>query len=751
LSAAHLLLDALDALTGSLQLHDVLDRLVKIVRVIEDRPRASVFLWNDRTAILELAASDGEPRVEVGHLLKIADASPYMRRAVSTRSSVLADFAAIPADARGAAGSYLVESMIVPLVRADTLLGVLTVDETRSDHPFSQRESGLIERVAAQAAVAVENARLYESQRRLAHVSDTLAQLSIAVSTQALDDAMPDLLETSAGLIGASGAILARRVSGGWSTEYNYGAQGLKAFYTDEESAARSRMAATHTAQHVPDVFSDPDLDPRIAAQLGYRSYVSLPLLLQDRIVGALSFLFSDTTPGFDETTWMFFERLEYIVASALESRRLFDELNRRADYANALNRINDAVHSTLQFDEILGRVVVETAHAAGVDATAIHICEAGRWRFTHTYGLPKALSSARLTNDQAPISMAVVNGRETLVLDDIAADERFRRSIVTDFNIAAIIAVPLLTRDSVTGVLFAGCYNGPSRFDRDQVDFMVKVGNTVSLAMENARLYEGEHRIAETLQHALLAVPEHVQGVRFAHAYRSASEAASVGGDFYDVFELDPDTVGVLVGDIAGKGLEAAVLTSLLKNTIRAHAAERPRSPAEAIALTNDMVLKVTPPESFATVFFAALDRRSGEVAYTNAGHPTAFIRRASGAVDGLASNSPLVGGLPEPGFDQDFAVLNPGDVLLMYTDGVTEARSGDQFYGQARVADTLSRTQVSDPASAVRGLIEDVLSFTGNRLSDDVAVLAVMRDEKGLESRAAQAVEVPADGHVG
>jgi sigma-B regulation protein RsbU (phosphoserine phosphatase) len=164
-----------------------------------------------------------------------------------------------------------------------------------------------------------------------------------------------------------------------------------------------------------------------------------------------------------------------------------------------------------------------------------------------------------------------------------------------------------------------------------------------------------------------------------------------------------------------------------------------------------NDIVLKVTAPESFATVFFAALDRRTGDLVYTNAGHPTAFVIRRGGVVDGLASNSPLVGGLPEPGFEQDRTVLNPGDVLLMYTDGVTEARSDDRFYGQKRVSDTLARMHISDPASAVQGLMEDVLAFTGNRLSDDVAVLAVMREFEGAGPSVSQTVAVPANGHPG
>lgn len=747
LATARLLQDALEVLSQSLDLAEVLNRLVRIVVRMSSRPRASVFLWEEDAGLLRLTASSGDPQVPLGMVMPLKEASAFMRDAVARRSAVLADFATIPAYRRGRAREHgLVSSLIVPLSWDGVLLGVLTVDETAFDKPFDDREVKLIEGIAAQAAAAIENARLFASQRELATSSQALAQVSILVSTMDFDRAIPLVLEASCRFVRCHGAILARRVPGGWETTHRFGHDMLQLpdFFADAQAPTRSRMLETLTAQHVRDVALEPGVDVDLAQRAGYRSYVVLPLQLQDRPIGALSFYFKEPREGFSQVEWGFFERLQYIVASALENRRLFDELSRRAHYADALNRINETVHSTLAFDEIMGRVVIEATRAGGVDATAVHMYEDGHWRFSHSYGLPHELTSARLREEQAPMSMTVIRERQVLVVPDIDADPRFQATAVKAFSIRAVIAVPLFSRDQVVGVLFSGCYGGPARFDREQIDFIVKVAYTVSLALENSRLYEGEHRIAETLQQSLLALPERVRGVRFAHAYRSASEAAYVGGDFYDVFELERDMVGILVGDIAGKGLEAAALTSLLKNTIRAHAAERPASPDTVLALTNDIVRRVTPTESFATAFLGTLDTKTGELTYTNAGHPTAFIVAPGGGLTELPSNSPLIGVLEAPGFARSMARLDAGTVLVAYTDGVTEARSGKRFYGQPRVADVLSGAGSTDPAHVVRDLVDDIVHYTGNRLSDDLAILAVARELPGSGGQSAEAVPI-------
>jgi sigma-B regulation protein RsbU (phosphoserine phosphatase) len=249
-----------------------------------------------------------------------------------------------------------------------------------------------------------------------------------------------------------------------------------------------------------------------------------------------------------------------------------------------------------------------------------------------------------------------------------------------------------------------------------------------MSAALNNARLYERERLVADRLQEAMLALPNEIEGVEFAHAYRSASDTARVGGDFYDIFELDGHRVGVTIGDVAGKGLDAAVLTSLAKNAIRAHASERGKTPSQILALTNDVVHRATSAESFVTLFLGILDRRDGRLVYASAAHP-AMVVRSGGVPEGLSATGTLLGAFEGSAFGETEVCLDRGEVLFLYTDGLTEARGDGELYGEARLMDAL-RVEGGGAYALVESVMTDVLIFSGGRLRDDLAILAVQRD---------------------
>jgi len=254
----------------------------------------------------------------------------------------------------------------------------------------------------------------------------------------------------------------------------------------------------------------------------------------------------------------------------------------------------------------------------------------------------------------------------------------------------------------------------------------------SLSLAMENARLYETERTISNRLQEALLALPGSVPGVEFAHAYYPATDSAKVGGDFYDIFELSYGNVGITIGDVAGKGVDAAALTSLVKNTIRAHASERGKTPAQILRLTNEVLYKTTPVESFVTVFFGILDCRDGRFVYSNGGHPTAAVVRPEGDVARLQVTGPLLGAIPDIELQHGETRLSFDDTLFLYTDGLTEARRGGELYGEERLFTALSEALAHRPRKLMHRVIADMMAYSRGRLRDDLALLVVQRTEE-------------------
>lgn len=238
--------------------------------------------------------------------------------------------------------------------------------------------------------------------------------------------------------------------------------------------------------------------------------------------------------------------------------------------------------------------------------------------------------------------------------------------------------------------------------------------------------LYEAQRNIAETLQTSLLAIAERIEGVEFGHLYRSATEAAQVGGDFYDIFEIEHGKIGVIVGDVSGKGIEAASLTTVVKNTIKAHAYEE-GTPAVIMAKTNDLVRRVAPAGNFITVFFGMLDTETGRLSYCSAGHPPAIIKREKGGVDLLDKHSPVIGAFSGFHYRTAKERLGKGDTLIAYTDGIIEARCDGGFYGQERLVEFVKNLE-SIPAKEIpEAILNDVIRCIDGRLSDDAAILAV------------------------
>jgi PAS domain S-box-containing protein len=243
-------------------------------------------------------------------------------------------------------------------------------------------------------------------------------------------------------------------------------------------------------------------------------------------------------------------------------------------------------------------------------------------------------------------------------------------------------------------------------------------------LADENSRLYHLQLDIAETLQSSLLNIPSVKGPLRLSHLYRSATEAARVGGDFYDVFQLKDENMAVLIGDVSGHGIQAARTATLVRDVVQAFA-HQSLDPHTVLARVNSLLVDKALP-GFVTAFFGLLDPRTGEFRYASAGHPSPYLRRSSGEIQTLGDGSLPVGVIPDITWDTDEAALQVGDTLLLYTDGVVEARRDREPFGEERLERLVRRKNVS-VAHLPRLILDQVLAFTGGNLIDDVALLAV------------------------
>ena len=250
-----------------------------------------------------------------------------------------------------------------------------------------------------------------------------------------------------------------------------------------------------------------------------------------------------------------------------------------------------------------------------------------------------------------------------------------------------------------------------------------------IASAVENARLYETASSIAKTLQASLLppSLPE-LAGVEMAAAYRPAGRGYEVGGDFYDVFGTAADDWFVVVGDVCGKGAEAAAVTALARYTIRA-AAVRTRSPRAILRLLSDaMILQSEGSGRFCTIACARVEfgRVPARVTVACGGHPLPLLVRAGGSVAYVGTPGTLLGLVQDPQLEERSAELVPGDTLVLYTDGLTEAGAPARVWSDDELAAAAAATAGRSAAETVQQLVDAALGPVPVP-RDDVAVLAL------------------------
>lgn len=398
----------------------------------------------------------------------------------------------------------------------------------------------------------------------------------------------------------------------------------------------------------------------------------------------------------------------------------------RRQTLTSALNDISLTLASSMEFDSVFERVLAQSSAALNANSAALLLKRDTQWVMSGGYGLPQSVVGATLTDEDLSVAVEALKTGEPVLLPDTSDRKRFSTSLGLDPQYRAALLVPIIFRDSIIGSMSFHFVSPQVPFTQAEDDFGRRLGTMLAFAIENAELFSEQRDIAHTLQGALVTAPGNVAGITFGYLYRSATKTASVGGDFFDLFELDRGRVGILIGDVSGKGVRAATLTALTKNTIRALAYEND-SPAVVIKKTNDVIFKATPVSTFVTLLLCILDTSSGAITYCSAGHTTGLIRKTDGEVVVFDSHSPLAGAFDGIDFEDGHAQMSEGDSLVLYTDGITEAHRGNELFGEARVINLLRAQSVVDPKTVPQIVLDAVLEYTDGKLSDDVAIVAV------------------------
>jgi sigma-B regulation protein RsbU (phosphoserine phosphatase) len=332
-----------------------------------------------------------------------------------------------------------------------------------------------------------------------------------------------------------------------------------------------------------------------------------------------------------------------------------------------------------------------------------------------------------------------VLRKKESLLVRDAQLDQALREHMsIVEGKVRSMIAVPLQTNDRVIGLIYVDSPHLIREFSREDLNLLTVMANVAAIRIEHARLNEieeAERAMAKDMQQAAVIqqrlLPEKAPAVAGLDIAGRTKACRTVGGDYYDYLAFPDGRIGVLVGDVAGKGMPASLLMSSLQARVQV-LFEDGDDLARKIGRLNKAVTANCPDNRFITFFMGVIDPNTGELVYTNAGHNPPVVVRADGEFETLTgAGGVILGILPMATYQEARTTLNPGDVLVLFSDGVTEAADPtDDEYGEDRLGALVAGMKDRPSEEIVEAIHNTVIAFTqGAPAADDITVVVARR----------------------
>jgi serine phosphatase RsbU (regulator of sigma subunit) len=624
-----------------------------------------------------------------------------------------------------------------PLVPSDEVLDALTTFAARAAHALRSSEQ------AHRQAVELDRSRAL-----VAVVGQAIAQLSLAHTLETAIERIAELV----------------------------GAERLAVYLLEPEEdrlleAAGRGLAGPHTrvaerlielargplrgreAMLIDDAMSDLRLASvrEQLAETGIEAAVGLPLRVREDLIGLLAvYPTRGRTLTPDELALV--TALAAQLAVAVQNARLHEQLKRRdAERRDALEaeqqtsrtlrslyEISRTFAQSLSLETTLETLVRTFTELLGLDAVGIRMPdERGEALVTqalHVRDERMAEAVRTILLRPQPLSprlrSLLVAGRPLLLDPLIAAELGGAYGLLVPFleRGSTTAIVPVSTPAEVLGTVTLVSLDPGRPLGEADLELALSVAGQAALALENARLYQQQQHFADTMQRSLLPrVYPKIEGIDLGDVYESSARL-DVGGDVYDFLRLDDGRLAVALGDVTGHGTDAAADMAMAKFVFRSLAREHPE-PGDFLAAANQVVVGEIAPSKFITMLYLTVDPATGAVACGCAGHPWPRLVTPDGEVTALAASGLALGIDPDQSYDELREQLPAGGALVLYTDGVIEARRGGEPYGDERL-DALLTAHATLPAAALaRAVVDDCRAFTGGDLTDDCAVVVIRR----------------------
>lgn len=730
----------------SLELKELLQAVAETVLTLLEAGQVRVYLYDRQADAFILAAI-----LNGGEALKIKEMQPRQDGLTATVART-GRYMAVPNVSehplyQGDGKVHGFKAIIgAPLKKGEDVLGVLNVFYNRP-HYFTSDELDLLHVLATQAAVALENARLYRlEQTRLQNEARRADQWRRVQEISSILNASLDLEQVLSGAceqfvrlldVDHCGIVLVNEdgVSGRVVAEYPWrGAVDSQVPLTYPAFQQMLRDPQPYASFNVPEDTLLGDGRTTLTA-LGVKSVLLAPLVAHGQVIGSIGLDAVRQARLFSEEELHMCQVVADQMAIAITNARTYQAERAARARADTLSEVAAILGESLELNKVLEQILAQLERVITYNSSSIILRDRDIFRIVATRGFdnPAGVIGFTFAFADKPHFQEIARTHRPLVILDTLDFPGWRQDGPT--TIRSWIGAPLLVSDQLIGLL-AVDHSQPHFYTQDDGELVTAFAHLAAIALENARLYEFEVKqveqeliIARQIQQGFL--PEQIPWLPGWEIAAICLPARETGGDFYEFVERADDTLGLVVGDVSGKSIPAAMLMAAAQSLISAKGSDY-RSPAAVMTETNRLLYKDVPAGAFVATSYALLSADSPMISLSNGGQLAPLLVPANGKPVGLIEtpgNHLPLGILADVAYDELALALSPGDLLIFHTDGIIERKDErGHLFGFEGLIEALEQLRGQPPDVVLRTLLQAADSFAnGIGPADDVTLVVV------------------------
>ncbi len=614
--------------------------------------------------------------------------------------------------------------LILPLKSQERLLGLIFLDSTRGAHHFPPAVVRQLLTLSLQVANAIQRASLIQKLQENLGPLKALYQVSTAITgTLSLPRVIRLIVDQAGELLDYVSCALLVLDETGESFRIETSDPEDQGFSQPSFQARMARASVESKKAHahyIDQEETDSDVREELISH-GFGGLLSVPLIAKKKMVGVLN-CFVPPKMRFRQQEIRLLKGFANQAAIAVDNARLHGMIRFKMNELGTLFEVSKAVTSTLQLSRVLDEIVFHVRSILQAEACVLMLKEGGMLKVKAMKGLEPGQHLQEIPVGEGPSGIAVQTG-QTLVYHD----EKQPLPITDPETIIQTgLSVPIKTRGNIIGLLNV-YYRDHIDHTPAQLSLLSTLCGQAAVAIENARLYADKEQVTELLRGALIPGEEiQFKSLTIGHRFIPSMD---LSGDYYDLIPLGPKSCGFVIADVSGKGPEAAIQTIRAKHVIRSYATAG-YGPAQILSMLNRQVLRSNRKmDRPVTVFYAQACLETRTLRYASAGHEEPlYWTKEDPRPRLLSADGIMIGAWDEAEYEEKTIEIPPDSWLLLYTDGLTEARSpSGEFFGLERIVKIAEEYQGQSAQRLVNRLYSKIRKFTREHITDDFSLLIV------------------------